>query len=289
MLKAVAKALSLSILFNRSFREGKFADIYKHSNVIPLPQKGDNSGPSNFRPVSLLSNVGKLQERIVFKHIYNFLHENDLLYKYQSGFLPNHSTTFQLIDIYHHICQTFDSNQYSCMVFLDVSKAFDRVWHKGLIFKLKQNGIDGDLLEWISNYLSGRKQKVVIRNTSSSLKMRVEARVPKGSVLGPLLFLVYINDIAESLLSLTRLFADDSSLFYSAATIKDIEGIINHDLRMLVSWAAQWLINFNPLKTLRFIESLPNITFDGTPIKFVTEHKHLGLTFSSNGQRHCHI
>ena len=157
------------------------------------------------------------------------------------------------------------------MVFLDVSKAFDRVWHKGLIFKLKQNGIDGDLLEWISDYLSGRKQKVVIRNTSSSL-MKVEAGVPQGSVLGPLLFLVYINDIAESLLSLTRLFADDSSLFYSAATIKDIEGIINQDLRMLVSWAAQWLINFNPLKTevmlftLKFIESFPNIIFDGTPI-----------------------
>ena len=157
--------------------------------------------PSNFRPVSLLSNVGKLQERIVFKHIYNYLHENDILYKYQSGFLPNHSTTFQLIDIYHHICQTSDSNQYSYMVFLDVSKAFDRVWHKGLIFKLKQNGIDGDLLEWISYYLSGRKQKVVIRNTSSSL-MKVEAGVPQGSVLGPLLFLVYINYRAESFLVL---------------------------------------------------------------------------------------
>ena len=167
------------------------------------------------------------------------------------------------------------------MVFLDVSKAFDRVWHKGLIFKLKQFGIEGELLEWISDYLSGRKQKVVIRNSSSSLR-RVNAGVPQGSVLGPLLLLVYINDISESLLSLTRLFADDSSLFYSAANIKDIEGIINHDLRMLVSWAAQWLINFNPLKTeamlftLRLIESLPNLIFDGTRIKFVTEHKHLG-------------
>ena len=107
--------------------------------------------------------------------------------------------------------------------------------------------------------------------------------------------MVYINDISESLLSLTRLFADDSSLFYSAANIKDIEGIINHDLRMLVSWAAQWLINFNPLKTeamlftLRLIESLPNLIFDGTRIKFVTEHKHLGLAFSNNGQWHNHI
>ena len=172
----------MSILFNRSFREGKFASIYKHSNVIPLPKKGDNSDPSNFRPISLLSNVGKLQERIVFKH----------------------STTFQLIDRYHHICQTFYSNQYSsCMVFLDVSRGFDRLWHKGLIFKFKQNGIDGELLELITEFLSGRKKKVVIRNTSSNL-MRVKASVPQGSVLGPLLFLVYINDIAESLFSLHR-------------------------------------------------------------------------------------
>ena len=295
-LKAVAKEISipLNILFNRSFMEGKFSDIWKISNVIPLPKKGDSSDPSNFRPVSVLNNIPKIQERIVFKHIYNFLMENDLLYKYQSGFLPNHSTTNQLIDIYHHICQTYDNNQFSFMVFCDVSKAFDRVWHKGLIFKLKQLGLEGELLQWVSDYLSDRKLKVVITNCSSSLRS-VNAGVPQGSVLGPLLFLVYINDISESLLSLTRLFADDSSLFYSATNINDIEGIINHDLRILVRWAAKWLINFNPLKTegilftLRLLEHLPNITFDGTPIRFVEEHKHLGLTLSSNGQWHSHI
>ena len=158
MLKPVAKqvSVSLNILFNRSFREGKFPKYWKHSNLIPIPKKGDNSDPSNFRPVSLLCSVGKLQERIVFKHIHNFLIENDLIYKYQSGFLPKHSTTFQLIDIYHHICQVIDNNQYACMVFLDVSKAFDRVWHRGLIFKLRQYGIDGDLLTWITDYLDDR-------------------------------------------------------------------------------------------------------------------------------------
>ena len=106
MLTAVAKEASvpLNILFNISFSEGKFSEIWKFSNVIPLPKKGDNSEPSSFRPVSLLSNVGKRPERIAFKNIYNFLNGNDLLYKYQSGFLPNHSTTFQLIDIYHDIC-----------------------------------------------------------------------------------------------------------------------------------------------------------------------------------------
>ena len=114
--------------------------------------------------------------------------KNDLLYKYQSGFLPNHSTTSQLIDIYYHICQTFDNNQFHvCFFFCDVSKAFDRVWHKGLIFKLTQEGIEGELLQWIKDYLSDRKQNVLIRNCSMSLR-RVNADVPQGSVLGPLLF-----------------------------------------------------------------------------------------------------
>ena len=180
------------------------------------------------------------------------------------------------------------------MVFCDVSKAFDRVWHKGLIFKLKQVGTDGELLEWINDYISNRQQNVVIKNCSSSLR-KVNVGVPQGSVLGPLPFLVYVNDISESLLSLTRLYADDSSLFYSAARIIDIDGIVNHDLHILVRWAAQWLINFNPLKTevilftLRLLDRLPQLIFDGTPTKFVSEHKHLGLTRSSNRQWHSHI
>ena len=148
MLKPVSKEIPvpLSILFNRSFMDGKFSKLWKRSNLIPLPKKGDNSDPSSFHPVSLLSGIGKLQERIVFKNIYNFLNENNLIYKYQSGFLHSHSTTFQLVDKYRHICQAIDSNQYSCRVFCDVSKAFDRVWHKGLITKLRQHGIDGNLL-----------------------------------------------------------------------------------------------------------------------------------------------
>ena len=122
---------------------------------MPLFKKGDRSISSNYRPVSLLSNIGKIQERIVFKHV-----SNNLLFKYQSGFRPSHSTTFQLIEIFHHICQSFDEKQYSCMVFCDISKASDKVWHRGLLFKLRQNGIKGNLLAWISNYLSSRKQNL---------------------------------------------------------------------------------------------------------------------------------
>lgn len=296
MLKGVANPISkpLAILFNRSIMESFFPNSWKEANIIPISKKGDKTSVSNYRPVSLLSCCGKLFERVVFKHMYNFFLENNLLYKYQSGFLPNHSTTFQLVDIFHHICQSFDNKQNSCMVFCDISKAFDRVWHKGLLFKLRQNGIDGNLLKWLTNYLSNRNQRVVLQSAVSSLKP-ITAGVPQGSVLGPLLFLIYVNDISDSLLSLTRLFADDSSLYYSTSSLDDMEGIINHDLTLISSWAKQWLVTFNPNKTeavlfsLKTCENLPKLIFEGTQIKFVEHHKHLGVTLSSNGHWDAHV
>ena len=150
-----------------------------------------------------------------------------------------------MLDIYHNICQTFDAKQYSCIVFADISKAFDRVWHKGLLFKLKQLGINGSLLCWISNYLENRKQRVFIGTSYSEFK-NTTAGVPQGSVLGPLLFLLYINDIADNMLSIVRLFADDSSFSVAASDINDIEGILNHDLCLVSKWSDQWLVNFNP-------------------------------------------
>ena len=180
------------------------------------------------------------------------------------------------------------------MVFCDISKAFDRVWHKGLIYKLKQHGIEGDFLKWLTDYLNGRQQKVIIRGCTSTFKF-IQAGVPQGSVLGPLLFLIYVNDIADSLLSLTRLFADDSSLFYSASSLDDIQGLINHDLILLSQWAKQWLVTFNPSKTeailftLRNFDHMPVLKFENTHIKFVESHKHLGLTLKYDGKWTDHI
>ena len=144
-----------------SLRIRKRAKIWNRYNQAPhltqdtngkLTTSQDKSQPSNYRPVALLSCIGKLQERIVFKNLYNFLLDNILFYKYQSGFLPHHSAVFQLIDIFHNMCQAFDNNMFSCIVFCDVSKAFDSVWHKGILFKLRQNGIEGKLLEWLNSY-----------------------------------------------------------------------------------------------------------------------------------------
>ena len=170
---------------------------------------------------------------------------NDLLYKYQSGFLPKHSTTYQLVDIYHHICQATDHGQISCIVFCDI---FDIVWRKGLLFILIEHGVSNNLLMWLTSYLEIRKQKVVIQ-VSESTFLPLKAGVPQGSVLGPLLFLIYVNDTTETLLSLTRLYAADSSLYYSATSLQDTESIINHDLKNVSIWAKQWLVDFNPNKT----------------------------------------
>ena len=135
----------------------------------------------------------------------------------------------------------------------------------------------------------------IFLNSVTSTKKYITAGVSQGSVLGPLLFLIYVNDISENLLSLTRLFADDSSLFVSASNLRDIEGLLNHDLILVSSWAQQWLVNFNPNKTeamlfsYRQTDEFPTLVFDGVDIKFVPNYKHLGLIFSDNMKWNAHI
>ena len=296
VLKATKHSISkpLCMLFNISLQTGIFLAQWKSAIVMPLYKKGQKELSSNYMPISLLSCIGKLMERLIYKHLYNHLISNNLIYGKQSGFLTGHSTVYQLIDIFHQICQGIDSKSYTCMIFCDISKAFDRVWHRGLLFKLKQNGINGLLLDWIENYLSHRTQKVFIGSSMSNLKY-TSAGVPQGSVLGPLFFLVYVNDIIENLLSISRLFADDTSLAFTSSNLQDLEGILNHDLQIISAWAKQWLVDFNPNKTEAILFTLeqnidpPLLLFDQTQVKFVDHHKHLGLTFSFNGKWHEHI
>ena len=194
------------------------------------------------------------------------------------------------MDIYHHICQAIDNKQYGCMIFCDISKAFDRVWHRGLLFKLREYGINGNLLNWTSHYLYNRRQKVILQTAESNIE-HISAGVPQGSVLGPLLFLLYVNDISDNLLSLTRLFADDSSL----TSLQDMEGIMNHDLQLITNWSKRWLVKFNPNKTealffsTRPIQTRPALIFEGTSINYVQHHKHLGITLSENCTWNEHI
>ena len=161
--------------------------------------------------------------------MFGFFIENDLISQYQSGFKPGDSCINQLLSITHEIYQSFDEGFDVRSVFLDISKAFDKVWHDGLIFKLKQNGISGNLLNLLSNFLRNRKQRVVLNGQTSSWA-DVNAGVPQGSILGPLLFLIYINDLADGLSSNAKLFADDTSLFSVVHNANTTAKKLNNDL-----------------------------------------------------------
>ena len=153
-----------------------------------------------------------------------------------------------MVDIYNIFCKALDEGKEVRAVFLDISKAFDRVWHKGLLFKLKQAGINATLLQWLSYYLSDRQQRVLIPDGNSSW-LPVEAGVPQSSILGPLLFLISINDIAVDINSSVRLFADDTSLYLIGDNPAEAARCINSDLERMHQWTERWLVKFNAKKS----------------------------------------
>ena len=184
-------------------------------------------------------------ERPILNEMFNFFTSNNLILLNQSGFKHGDSCINQLLSITHEIYKSFDDGLEVRGVFLDISKAFDKVWHEGLIFKLKQNGISGDLLQILSDFLSNRKQRVVLNGQNSSWT-NVHAGVPQGSILGPLLFLIYINDLADDLSSNVKLFADDTSLFSVVHDVNASARELNDDLKKINKWAFQWKMSFNP-------------------------------------------
>ena len=186
MLKGTADYVykPLLILFNYSLKSGTFSTQWKLARVVASFQKDDKSKPSNYRPISLLSCVGKVMEWVVYKHIYNYILEHSLLYAYQSGFLKGHSTVYQLLEIYHNACQYLNKELSSIIISCNLSKAFDRVWHIGFMLKLRSYGIFGKVLNWVKDYISNRQQVVFINNETSNYG-DIKAGIPQGSDLEP--------------------------------------------------------------------------------------------------------
>ena len=181
----------------------------------------------------------------IHKHVFNFFNQTNIITSLQSGFVPNDSTVNQLATMYNTFCHALDEGK---EVGADISKAFERVWHRGLLFKLESVGIVGNLLEWFTDYLDGRKQLVTLSGVKSDL-LNITAGVPQGSILGPLLFLVYINDIVNNIDATINLFADDTSLYLIVDSPITCSDTLNKDLETIHSCANKWLINFNANKT----------------------------------------
>jgi len=291
-------AIPLQIIFQKSINTGMFPDTWKRANVQPVHKKNDRQVKSNYRPISLLPICGKLLEKIVFDQVYFYLNSNNLLSKNQSGFRPGDSTIYQLISITSSIYKSFENYDETRAVFLDISKAFDKVWHAGLIHKLKCNGISGNLLNFFDNYLKNRYQRTVLNGTESAWK-KLNSGVPQGSVLGPLLFLVYINDLTDKISSNMRLFADDSSMFTTVKGIDVTQEKLMNDLETVASWAHQWKMVFKPDLSKQAIEVVfsvktkkdihPALSLNGVPVKKQDHTKHIGLFLDSNLNFSKHI
>ena len=245
--------------------------------------------------MSLLCILGKILERIVFKYVFNHFRENFLISIWQSGFLPGSSTVTQLIEMHHQFCKAVSENKEIRIVFLDISKAFDRVWHNGLLFKLQKWGICEPLLSWFKSYLSDRYQRVLV-NGQKSEYMKISAGVPQGSVLGPLLFLVFINDLVHVVkYCRIRLFADDTCLFITVDDKFVAANQINSDLLAIEKWSKYWLVNFSAPKTVSMIigqknrQEHPPLYLHNLQIVNVQQHKHVGLWLQSNLWWQYHI
>ena len=216
VLKELSTEISPALcgFFNQSLQTGIVPDSFKQAYVSPVHKGGDPSEISIYRHISLLSNLDKAFERLIFKYVYNHFLENNILTSFQSGYRRGDSTVYQLSYLYNTFCQALDAGKEVRAIFCDISKAFDRVWHAGLIHKLKSAGISGNLLSWFTNYLTGRKQRVVMSGVQSAWNF-ISAGVLQGSILGPLLFLLFINDIVHVIGSSIRLCADDTSRYIS--------------------------------------------------------------------------
>ncbi len=282
----------LTKLINLSLSTGKVPHCWKLAHVIPLFKKGE-ADTNNYRPVSLLSCVSKLLERIVFKYVFNHLRSIEFLSCHQSGFQPGDSTVHQLAYLYHMFCDALDRKKDVHIVFCDISKAFDRVWHKGLLYKIRKAGIRGILYHWFANYLDSRYQQVLIRGQKSEIGY-IKAGVPQGSVLGPLLFLIYINDLTEIVDCNIKLFADDTSLYIEVDNPNVATQSLNTNLTSICNWAESWLVKFSPSKTKLMTCSFKNVSytmprFNNVELDSVKSHKHLGLVLTHDLSWSPHI
>ena len=282
-------------LLNLVFRTGTYPKTWKVANITPVfKKKGARTDKTNWRPISILPTLSKICEAVIHQRILGHLLENNIITAKQAAYLPNDSTANQLLYIVHKIKSSWAKKHISQACFLDISAAFDAVWHKALIEKLRSINVKGNCLKLLQSYLSERTAKTVVDGHESA-ELPVEAGVPQGSRLGPLLFILYINDIISDLESEPMIFADDTTLIASGPNAGSTSSILNRDLVKITAWAKKWKVEFNAGKSKDMIfsreqsdDNFPLFFQDGI-IERVTKHKHLGVTFTSTLSWDVHV
>ena len=228
-------ASPLAYIVNLSLSSGVVPADFKTARVIPLYKKGNKKFEGNYRPVSILPVVSKIFERIVYNQFYDFLSAHQILYGNQSGFRKDFSTDAALTDLADKIKYNMDEGLYTGMILIDLQKAFDTVDHKILLTKLKATGANETVVAWFTSYLSNRKQVVDVQGTMSS-PQAITCGVPQGSILGPLLFLLYVNDMPSSVTCDLMLYADDSALIVAGRNVCEIEQRLSQEMISLSTW-----------------------------------------------------
>ena len=259
LLKQIAPVIALPLLhvFNNSIKFGVVPSQFKSAKVIPIFKNGDASLVDNYRPISLLSTLSKLLEKIICSRLTDHLETNKLLSASQFGFRPGLNTTQPMVHFLNKLCSASNQNQFSIAVFCDLQKAFDCCDHKILLKKLKNLGVQGTELDWFSSYLSGRSQYVDI-NGCSSPPLEILCGVPQGSILGPILFLVYINDLPLASNLFSSLFADDTTLLASNKNLPELVSFVNAELQKIVEYFRANKLLLHPAKT-QFILFHPSL------------------------------
>ena len=268
----------------------------KLANVVPIYKAGDDKEFTNYRPVSILPVFSKILERVMYNRLIDFLDKYKILYELQFGFRKGRSTEQALITLVDKVSSAIDGGNFVVGIFLDFSKAFDTVNHDILISKLEHYGIRGTALNWFEDYLCNRNQYVTVNSAKSGTKI-VKCGVPQGSILGPLLFLIYINDLYNVVsYSVPLLFADDTNLFFTGKNPDQVSNAINSELQDINQWLQANKLSLNVSKTHYMIFSSKkmhisdiSLKIDGSNIKRVYLTKFLGVQIDPKFHWDAHI